>query len=649
MASVSSITRSGTTATVIQTAHGYLTGDYARISGANETDYNLEIKNGARPVPITVIDANSYTYTVSGSPATPATGTITAVKYVIKTVKPSGGDYTSSAAFEAGEQRDLGLSDEIAAAECYSMSESSQLNISGWTAYALNFIHFYTLKSERHDGKWNATKHRMEVTDAECVVNSEDFVRFDGFQFKVVAPTSSLNAFSVSSVGAGSEFHFISNIIDGGGSTLMVGLYIFDSQLKAIVRTNMMYDCERSGSGNIEIASCGAGTVIENNTFVGGYRCIRCVDTDAVFTNNVAKGSTHGQDFYGVFGAASDYNNSSVGSATGGAHDKVNQTVAFVNEAGKDFHLASGDTSAKDAGTNLSAFFTTDIDGQTITGLWPMGADWPSTGGGGAALLKIIAETAQVSDGYVRRMAMTRPVSEAENLSEGVIRRGVLRRILSETINTAEGLLRRGALKRLLGETVSASEAVSRRGALTRIIAETQNLSETVVKSISTLIVKVINEGLQIAEAVAKRLGLTRAVAEGISISEGTTRRGALRRILNETASVVEGLLRRMSLVRIASETMSLVETAIKRSSLVRVVSGTLSIAEGALKYFGLVKVVNEGLNIIEGIIKKLGLDTLGVLGENLTLIFNSVRRGIKSMTTQRGIVSKTPKREVKP
>lgn len=66
---VVSITRSGTTATVTVTAHGYKTGMYITISGADQADYNGTFQ-------ITVVTADTFTYTVGGSPATPATGTI---------------------------------------------------------------------------------------------------------------------------------------------------------------------------------------------------------------------------------------------------------------------------------------------------------------------------------------------------------------------------------------------------------------------------------------------------------------------------------------------------------------------------------------------------------------------------------------------
>ena len=65
------ITRSGATASVAHTAHGMTTGMSVIIRGAAQDEYNgiYVISN---------VTADAYDYTVSGSPATPATGTITA-------------------------------------------------------------------------------------------------------------------------------------------------------------------------------------------------------------------------------------------------------------------------------------------------------------------------------------------------------------------------------------------------------------------------------------------------------------------------------------------------------------------------------------------------------------------------------------------
>src|SRR5258706_7508339 len=68
--SVASITRNGTTATVTLVNHGYDTVDAIQIAGAAQAAYNGQFK-------LTGYTPNTFTFTVSGSPATPATGSIT--------------------------------------------------------------------------------------------------------------------------------------------------------------------------------------------------------------------------------------------------------------------------------------------------------------------------------------------------------------------------------------------------------------------------------------------------------------------------------------------------------------------------------------------------------------------------------------------
>lgn len=69
-AAVSSITRSGSTATVItQTAHGFITGQKVVVSGAGQSEYNGTFT-------ITSTGPQTFTYSVTGTPVTPATGTI---------------------------------------------------------------------------------------------------------------------------------------------------------------------------------------------------------------------------------------------------------------------------------------------------------------------------------------------------------------------------------------------------------------------------------------------------------------------------------------------------------------------------------------------------------------------------------------------
>lgn len=63
------ITRSGTTATVDCTAHGYQNNDIVFVFGADQWQYNGRYT-------ITVVDVDTFTFVVNGSPTSPATGTI---------------------------------------------------------------------------------------------------------------------------------------------------------------------------------------------------------------------------------------------------------------------------------------------------------------------------------------------------------------------------------------------------------------------------------------------------------------------------------------------------------------------------------------------------------------------------------------------
>lgn len=69
--SVTSITRAGSTATLTTpAAHNFVTGQVVNVSGAGQTEYNGDF-------PITSVTSTTFNYTVTGTPVTPATGTIT--------------------------------------------------------------------------------------------------------------------------------------------------------------------------------------------------------------------------------------------------------------------------------------------------------------------------------------------------------------------------------------------------------------------------------------------------------------------------------------------------------------------------------------------------------------------------------------------
>jgi len=71
---VTSITRTGSIATVTcAVPHRFVSGMYITISGADQAPYN-----GEKQITVPDGSASTFTYEVSGSPVTPATGTIVA-------------------------------------------------------------------------------------------------------------------------------------------------------------------------------------------------------------------------------------------------------------------------------------------------------------------------------------------------------------------------------------------------------------------------------------------------------------------------------------------------------------------------------------------------------------------------------------------
>jgi len=79
------IERTGSTATVSHTGHGLATDDWVWIQGCAELEYN-----GTHQ--ITWVDANSYSYTVSGTPSTPASGSPTSTFVVLNDTTDGSGN-----------------------------------------------------------------------------------------------------------------------------------------------------------------------------------------------------------------------------------------------------------------------------------------------------------------------------------------------------------------------------------------------------------------------------------------------------------------------------------------------------------------------------------------------------------------------------
>lgn len=316
---------------------------------------------------------------------------------ITKTIKPSGGDYTSLSAWEAGMQKDLVTADEISVAECYSMEDTTAVTIDGWTTDATRYVKIYTPTAERHGGKWNTGKYRLVTTGAWVggLYLLEDNVRMDGLQ--VEATGTGEQNMGIRLVGGG--VFWISNcILRSTGAEPEAGLYLLGITSGATVhlRNTVLYDW-RYGLYFDSYGTVINGTIY-NNTILhctkvtnphGIYIANSAAGNNLRFKNNICNGNT--TDYF-IQDPEETSNNISE-DATSPDTAYRNKAVTFIDEVNDDFHIAASDTNAKDAGVDLSADtyfpFSDDIDGETRSGTWDIGADeYVAAGGGGNPVLQ---------------------------------------------------------------------------------------------------------------------------------------------------------------------------------------------------------------------------------------------------------------------
>lgn len=298
------------------------------------------------------------------------------------TVKPSGGDYSSLAAAEAGEQGDLVSLDRQLDIECYAMSDTTPVTFDGWTTDATRYVRVFTPASERHDGKWNTSKYRLEITAdlvISCFVNH---IRFEGLQLLVTSTVAGMVGLRIQASGS-SDIRVSNCIIRAAlsGSGAANGVMVFSSNSTVRLKNCLIYDIDPANNIGMYVDNS-AAVYVYNLTF---HNCNYGIQTfgPLIAKNCLFKSVTNPAS--GTFAAGTDYNatdGASIGyTVTGGGntHDRTSQTFTFINEASDDFHLASGDAGAKDFGVDLSAdsnlAFSDDIDGATRSGSWDIGAD----------------------------------------------------------------------------------------------------------------------------------------------------------------------------------------------------------------------------------------------------------------------------------
>ncbi|MDY7075303.1 MAG: right-handed parallel beta-helix repeat-containing protein [Chloroflexota bacterium] len=295
--------------------------------------------------------------------------------------------YSSLAAWEADyggvdfgayAQGDLVAVDQIAVARIegtWTQPDTEPLNVSGWNTDAAHYITIYTVDEARHDST-PGSGYRLETSDMPIYSNVAH-LRIQGLE---VYGNSYYDGTLIylrpdTDEGVG-DLRFSHNLIHGNGVNSSSGIYNYTCRGTVRIWNNIIYDVGDPGyTAGIQIDVGSA--YIYNNTIVdiiSGY-AIRAAGT-VIVKNNLTEAP--GDDFYGSFYPGSDFN-ASLDDTAPGFNSRREQTFTFVNRAGKDFHLAFADEGASNFGIDLSSdpYITIldDIDGETRSGGWDIGAD----------------------------------------------------------------------------------------------------------------------------------------------------------------------------------------------------------------------------------------------------------------------------------
>lgn len=145
---------------------------------------------------------------------------------------------------------------------------------------------------------------------------------------------------------------------------------------------NILYDWRHSGGAN-GIGIWGNNAYLYNNTLSNCHWAINAgYSAGIVLKNNLSYAnydnySTAGPAFSGTNNLSGPSGQMDAQMPATGGRNGVN--VTFIDAGAKDFHLSSADMGAMNYGADLSndgnLSFSTDIDGQTRSGTWDIGAD----------------------------------------------------------------------------------------------------------------------------------------------------------------------------------------------------------------------------------------------------------------------------------
>jgi hypothetical protein len=313
---------------------------------------------------------------------------------ITKTVKPSGGDYTSLSNWEAGEQADLVAAGNIAVAECYSMVDTTPVVVDGWTTGVNNYIQIEGAASDRtssNTGLWSTSRYRLVTTgtgegsDRSLTINT-DYVYLRGLQISRTNGLYNCSCIYMTGLSVANRVEIsdcILRYVSKSNEHPRAVTSDWPSNANIYFYNNICYNFIEGSTGYAICFSSTGYCYAYNNTFVNCSAAIFNSDDTHHFicTNNIFSSCPLDIDLDGGNYVTDTYcsttNDNTKGLTPAGTGNRFSQTFTFVNAGAGDYHLAATDAGARTYGVTDpgAGLFSDDIDGQTRAAPWDIGAD----------------------------------------------------------------------------------------------------------------------------------------------------------------------------------------------------------------------------------------------------------------------------------
>ena len=291
---------------------------------------------------------------------------------VTKTLKESGGDYTSMITWESTEQTDLVSDGDTHVLECYDY-DSSPLNeevlIAGWTTGASNYIVIKAAAGHGHEGVQGTGFHLSQGGLFKTTLeNQQAYTRIEGLRVSNTRTSSNGDAIKEN----GGDGVQINGNICSVTSTVEGACIVLSKSGAPSPRPIAMNNVCLSGYRGIGVGSFRDADIL-NNTVIG---CVTGIfssssGVDADVKNNVAHGNTTDWSTGTITGTVS-HNRSEDGTTPG--------TDTGTDTVGDDFVTYSTDLTPANAGeldsngTDTSLTVTIDITGTARSSDMDIGA-----------------------------------------------------------------------------------------------------------------------------------------------------------------------------------------------------------------------------------------------------------------------------------